>query len=123
MKFSKIDLSSVVGVNHDEEGLGLLIDRGGELEYLEIPAPFAAYEGLQQLNSLAQSPQQSLQASPPSLAPEKIESFKATASWEYNPSEKLAKLSCSFEVTYKVEEEYYFDEEDYYFDYGDEDEH
>ncbi|MDV3000195.1 MAG: hypothetical protein N5P05_001801 [Chroococcopsis gigantea SAG 12.99] len=120
MKFSKIDLSSVVAANHDENGLVLLIDRGGELEYLEIPAPFAAYEGLKELNTVVQSPEGSLEVLPPAPDIAQVESFKAEASWEYNPSEKLAKLSCSFEVTYKIDgEDCYFDDEDYYFDYDD----
>ncbi|HCF30238.1 MAG TPA: KTSC domain-containing protein [Cyanobacteria bacterium UBA11049] len=55
MKLSKIDLSSIVAVGHSDGYLGLLIDRGEEIEYIEIPAPNAAYQGLQQVNSLAAS--------------------------------------------------------------------
>ncbi len=53
MRLSKIDLSKIVAVGHSEGYLGLLIDRGEEVEYIEIPAPNAAYQGLQQVNSLA----------------------------------------------------------------------
>ena len=53
MRLSKIDLSKIVAVGHSDGYLGLLIDRGEEVEYIEIPAPNAAYQGLQQVNSLA----------------------------------------------------------------------
>ncbi|MBW4612610.1 MAG: KTSC domain-containing protein [Desmonostoc vinosum HA7617-LM4] len=52
MKLSKIDLSDVVAIAHSEGYLQLLLDRGSELEFLEIPAPIQAYEGLQQLNEI-----------------------------------------------------------------------
>ena len=39
MKFSKIDLSKLLGVSHSDGYLQLLLDRGNELEFLEIPAP------------------------------------------------------------------------------------
>lgn len=55
MKFSKLDLGDLVGVGHSDGYLGLLIDRGDELELVEIPAPFEAYEGLQHVNSLVNS--------------------------------------------------------------------
>ena len=50
MKLSKVDLSSLVAIAHSEGYLQLLLDRGNELEFLEIPAPIQAYEGLQELN-------------------------------------------------------------------------
>ncbi|MEL6458638.1 MAG: KTSC domain-containing protein [Cyanobacteria bacterium J06636_27] len=56
MKFSKIDLSNVLGVSHSDGYLQLLLDRGDELEFLEIPAPIQAYEGLQDLNELIAEP-------------------------------------------------------------------
>jgi KTSC domain len=52
MKLSKIDLSSLRAIAHDEDGLKLLIERDDEIEYIEIPAPLAAYEGLQLLGSI-----------------------------------------------------------------------
>ncbi|ALF52721.1 hypothetical protein ACX27_07425 [Nostoc piscinale CENA21] len=52
MKLSKIDLSSLVGIAHSDGYLQLLLDRGDELEFLEIPAPVQAYEGLQHLNEI-----------------------------------------------------------------------
>jgi hypothetical protein len=52
MKLSKIDLSSLKAIAHDENGLKLLIEREDEIEYLEISAPLAAYEGLQLLDRI-----------------------------------------------------------------------
>ncbi|MEA5595215.1 KTSC domain-containing protein [Rivularia sp. UHCC 0363] len=56
MKFSKLDLSNLLGVAHSDGCLQLLLDRGNELEFLEIPAPIQAYEGLQDLNELIAEP-------------------------------------------------------------------
>lgn len=56
MKFSKVDLSNLLGVSHSDGYLQLLLDRGDELEFLEIPAPIQAYEGLQDLNELISEP-------------------------------------------------------------------
>ena len=56
MKFSKVDLSNLLGVSHSNGYLQLLLDRGDELEFLEIPAPIQAYEGLQDLNELIAEP-------------------------------------------------------------------
>ncbi|MEH1908181.1 MAG: KTSC domain-containing protein [Nostoc sp.] len=52
MKLSKVDLSSLVAIAHSDGYLQLLLDRGDELEFLEIPAPIQAYEGLQELNEV-----------------------------------------------------------------------
>ncbi|MHC0066629.1 KTSC domain-containing protein [Nostoc sp. UIC 10890] len=57
MKLSKVDLSSLVAIAHSDGYLQLLLDRGNELEFLEIPAPIEAYEGLQELNeAIAETP-------------------------------------------------------------------
>ena len=56
MKFSKVDLTNLLGVSHSDGYLQLLLDRGNELEFLEIPAPIQAYEGLQDLNELIAEP-------------------------------------------------------------------
>lgn len=70
MRLSKIDLSNIVAVGHCDGYLGLLIDRGEEVEYIEIPAPNAAYQGLQQVNSLAAPDLAALpQAEPPAMQP------------------------------------------------------
>ncbi len=55
MKLSKIDLSSLKAIAHDDDGLKLIIEREHELEYIEIPAPLAAYEGLQLLDRIIAS--------------------------------------------------------------------
>jgi KTSC domain len=55
MKLSKIDLSSLKAIAHDEDGLKLIIEREHEIEYIEIPAPLAAFEGLQMLDRIIAS--------------------------------------------------------------------
>lgn len=52
MKLSKLNLSNVVAIAHSDGYLQLLLDRGDELEFIEIPAPIQAYEGLQHLNEI-----------------------------------------------------------------------
>jgi hypothetical protein len=52
MRLSKLDLSSVIAIAHSDNYLQLLVNQGDELELLAIPAPVAAFEGLQQLNEL-----------------------------------------------------------------------
>lgn len=52
MKLSKVDLSSLVAIAHTDGYLQLLLDLGDELEFIEIPAPIEAYEGLQELNEI-----------------------------------------------------------------------
>jgi KTSC domain len=57
MKLSKIDLSSLKAIAHDDDGLKLIVERNdNELELVEIPAPLAAYEGLQLLNAIVSEP-------------------------------------------------------------------
>lgn len=53
MKLNKINLGSLIAVGHENNRLGLLCDRDEGLEYIEVPAPQAAYEGLQQVAALA----------------------------------------------------------------------
>jgi hypothetical protein len=55
MRLNKIDLTKIVAIGHEDDHLQLLIDRGTDIEYLEIPAPFAAYAGLQQLDEIIRS--------------------------------------------------------------------
>jgi hypothetical protein len=61
MKLTKIDLSSLKAIAHDDNGLKLLIERENAIEYIEISAPFAAYEGLQLLDRII--------AAAPAIAP------------------------------------------------------
>lgn len=53
MKLTKIDLSNILGVGHSNGQLKLLIDRGDEVEYIEIEAPEAALHGLQEVAFIA----------------------------------------------------------------------
>lgn len=53
MKLTKINLKNLVAVGHQNGTLGLLIDRGDEIEYVEVTAPEAAYDGLAQVADLA----------------------------------------------------------------------
>lgn len=53
MKLARVDLNNVVAIGHKDNKLGLLIDRGEEIEYLELPAPVDAYFGLQRVESIA----------------------------------------------------------------------
>ncbi|NET40178.1 MAG: KTSC domain-containing protein [Cyanothece sp. SIO1E1] len=55
MRLSKIDLTNLVAIGHDDDYLELIIDRGHELEHVTIPAPIEAYEGLQQLDAVIAS--------------------------------------------------------------------
>ncbi|MEH1836118.1 MAG: KTSC domain-containing protein [Nostoc sp.] len=52
MKLSKVDLSSLVAIAHSDGYLQLLLDRGEEQEFLEIPALIQVDEGLQELNEV-----------------------------------------------------------------------
>ncbi|WP_096595338.1 KTSC domain-containing protein [Calothrix sp. NIES-2098] len=56
MKLSKMDLSSLIAIAHSDGHLQLLLDRGDEIEFLEIPAPIQAYEGLRELNEIVAEP-------------------------------------------------------------------
>ncbi|MER3491375.1 MAG: KTSC domain-containing protein [Mastigocladus sp. ERB_26_2] len=52
MKLSKLDLGNIVAIAHSQGHLQLLLDLGNELEFIEIPAPVEAFEGLQHLNEI-----------------------------------------------------------------------
>ncbi|MEH2326639.1 MAG: KTSC domain-containing protein [Nostoc sp.] len=70
MKLSKVDLSSLVAIAHSDGYLQLLLDRGDELEFLEIPAPVEAYEGLEELNEvIAQTPALPFKEEPIAMLP------------------------------------------------------
>ncbi|MBD1936699.1 KTSC domain-containing protein [Microcoleus sp. FACHB-68] len=77
MKLSKIDLTNILAIGHSNGQLGLLIDRGEDVEYIEISAPAAAYNGLQQVHYIANN---EISAFPPNLeTPEEIESSQSIA--------------------------------------------
>jgi hypothetical protein len=56
MKLSKVDLSSLVAIAHSQGNLQLLLDRGSEIELLQLPAPIQAFEGLVMLNEAVAEP-------------------------------------------------------------------
>jgi len=53
MKLINIDLKNVVAIGYEDEHLGLLIDRGNQMEYLEVSAPSYIYEELQEIAEIA----------------------------------------------------------------------
>ncbi|MBW4609274.1 MAG: KTSC domain-containing protein [Hassallia sp. WJT32-NPBG1] len=89
MKLSKVDLSSLIAIAHSEGYLQLLLDRGDELEFVEIPAPIQAYEGLQDLNEIIASP-----ALPPEqeLMPMLSVNSSMAASIGYDKNEQLLQV-------------------------------
>jgi hypothetical protein len=90
MKLSKLDLSNILAVGHADGYLQLVLDRGEELEIVEIPAPIQAYEGLQQLNELAaQTPALPCEPEPIAMLP--VSSSMANAVG-YDPEEELLLL-------------------------------
>jgi hypothetical protein len=54
MQLTKIDLSAIVAIGHEDDYLALLLDRGDAMEYIEIPAPDVAFRGLQAVATLAE---------------------------------------------------------------------
>lgn len=54
MELAKIDLSAITAIGHDHDQLGILINTGENLEYVEISAPIYAYEGLQELAEIVE---------------------------------------------------------------------
>lgn len=85
MEFSRVDLSNVIAISHDDGQLGLVIDRGDSLDIIEIPAPYAAYQGLQQLNYLISSDDSTeaidltaLSASKPALPEESMQPVQSS---------------------------------------------
>ncbi|NET10733.1 MAG: KTSC domain-containing protein [Symploca sp. SIO2B6] len=51
MAMKKIDLSKVIAVGHRDRDniLEVLVEQDNEYEYMEVPAPYAAYSGLRDL--------------------------------------------------------------------------
>jgi hypothetical protein len=52
MKLAKMDLSSLLAIAHSGGNLQLLLERGNQLELMQIPTSVEAFEGLQHLNQL-----------------------------------------------------------------------
>lgn len=109
MKLSKVDLSSLLAISHDDDHLGLVIDRGDSLEFVEIPAPLAAYEGLRQLDAIVASDNPSLAADfnqlpgvTPSLPMLPVQSTMANAVG-YDPHQNLLQVEFQDGSVYQYE--------------------
>jgi KTSC domain len=99
MKFSKLELGNLVAVGHSDGYLGLLIDRGDELELVEVPAPFEAYEGLQQVNAIVTTDTNLLPPSP-SVKMLPVQSTMA-ASIGYDRNEQILQVEFSSGSVYQ----------------------
>lgn len=106
MKLNKIDLTRIVAIGHDHEHLQLLLDHGQEIEYLEIPAPFEAYEGLQHLDEIIGAPDvdlyPALPGNPPDLPMIPVQSTLAAAIG-YDPDHQLLQVEFQNGSTYQYE--------------------
>jgi KTSC domain len=101
MKLSKLDLSNVLAIAHCNGHLQLLVDRGSELEFLEIAAPVQAYEGLQLLNEIvADCPELPLLKEPIAMLP--VSSSMASAVG-YNNNEKILQVEFHNGAVYQYE--------------------
>ncbi|MBD2677448.1 MULTISPECIES: KTSC domain-containing protein [Nostoc] len=90
MRLSKVDLSSLVAIAHSDGYLQLLLDRGKELEFLEIPAPIQAYEGLQELNeAIAETTALPFEEEPIGMLPV---SSSMAAAVGYDPDEQILQV-------------------------------
>jgi KTSC domain len=90
MKLSKLDLGGVIAVAHTEGHLQLLVNRGDELELLEIPAPVQAFEGLQMLNQVV-ADAKILPSAPEPIAMLPVSSSMANAVG-YDPNEQILQV-------------------------------
>lgn len=109
MKLSKIDLSSVIAAGHKNGQLNLLIDRGKDIELIEIPAPFAAYDGLQQVADLANNENEpkTENQEPEAIAMQPVNSTMAAAIG-YDPNQQILQVEFATGKVYQytdVEEE------------------
>jgi hypothetical protein len=112
MKLSKMDLSSLIAIAHSDGNLQLLLDRGDEIEFLEIPAPVQAYEGLLELNEIVSEPA-ALPPQPEPIALLPVSSSMA-ASIAYDSNEEILQVEFNNGAVYQylgVDEETW---EDFY---------
>nr|WP_138497219.1 KTSC domain-containing protein [Nostoc sp. PA-18-2419] len=90
MRLCKVDLNSLVAIAHCDGYLQLLLDRGNELEFLEIPAPIQAYEGLQELNeAITQTPALPFEEETIAMLPV---SSSMVAAVGYDPDEQILQV-------------------------------
>jgi KTSC domain len=101
MKLSKLDLSNILAIAHSNGHLQLLVDRGSELEFLEIAAPVQAYEGLQLLNEIvADCPELPLLKEPIAMLP--VSSSMASAVG-YDNNENILQVEFHNGTVYQYE--------------------
>ncbi len=110
MQLNKINLANIVAIGHQNGQLGVVIDRGEDLEYIEIPAPIAAYQGLEQLDLIVNSDFSQLSASEITLTPEldcpeaiamlPVKS-SATAAIGYDETEQVLQIKFAQGATYQ----------------------
>ena len=101
MKLSKINLSGLIAIAHDEDfQLSLLIDRGDGLECVDIPAPVEAYDGLQDLDAIvgAQLPE-----GKGAIASQPVASTMAK-SLGYNEAQKLLQIEFQSGAVYQYQD-------------------
>lgn len=103
MKLSKIDLSNIVAVGHAEGHLGLLIDKGDEVEYIEIAAPEAAYHGLQQVAFIANYDFPDLPAEAEAIAMQSVNSSMAK-SIGYDEDRQILQIEFQSGSVYQYDE-------------------
>ena len=111
MYYSKIDLSRIVAVGHNDDYLEVLIDQGDSIGLLEIPAPVEAYEGLQDLNEIIAEETLSLSATlvspalPPARSPFVVKSVDSSAanSIGYDPEHNVLQFEFNNGAIYQYE--------------------
>jgi len=98
MNYTKVNLSSLVAIHHQDDVLELIVDRGNELETIAIPAPIEAYEGLQDLSDLVAD-------SPPlgALEPGQLQSLDGDASPKVDLAMKPVDSSMAESVGYDAD--------------------
>ncbi len=103
MKLTKLDLSSIVAIGHSDDKLGLLLDRGDAVEYIEVVAPVAAYYGLQQVNYIANTDFSELPAVEEELLKLPVRSTMAKTI-SYNESQKSLQVEFKNGSVYEYED-------------------
>ncbi|MDB9313208.1 KTSC domain-containing protein [Spirulina sp. CS-785/01] len=108
MELNAIDLKKLIAIGHDEKKLALLIERGTEeMEYLEVNAPKAAYDGLKAVSALVNEEIPAI-PEPSSLTPSTVEALypansSCTNALAYDPQEKLLEIEFTNGSVYQYE--------------------
>ncbi|MBP0020985.1 MAG: KTSC domain-containing protein [Cyanobacteria bacterium SBLK] len=105
MNLDKIDLTNLVAIGHDNEKLALLIDRGDNMEYVEVRAPKAAYDGLQEVAAIASDKIPVLEENTEnSTFFVQATRSHCTAAIGYNPQQELLQVEFVNGAVYQYEE-------------------